>query len=241
MFCHPCISYQELLTVEYNKMFIPILTTSLSMQNIIASFPEPITWCAQAQTSLTIRSSKKYNSKTFVESKNYLLFCNLKVTYRTFKVTFKTLFMETSIIEQLDKSRYDFLKWATIGWTIWSGTYIATDLVNVPDIVLTWTRILGWSILIISVIRFLKLKRELNWDNKMKDALEGELHKFNLSKSFRNGYFVVIGITILFFGFSLSYTISALIITKVILYFGVLAVLISKIIYNRDWKWRWPN
>ena len=142
--------------------------------------------------------------------------------------------METSLIEQLDKSRYDFLKWATIGWTIWSGTYIATELVNVPDIVLTWVRLLGWSILIISTIRFLKLKRELNRDNKMKDALEGELHRFNLSKSFRNGYFVVIAITILFFALSFQFTISTLIVTKTILYFGVLVVLISKIIYNRD-------
>jgi hypothetical protein len=176
----------------------------------------------------------KKKCKSFAELKNYSLICNLKVTYRLFKVTFKTLFMEISIIEQLDKSRYDFLKWATIGWTIWSGTYIVTELVIVPELVLTWTRLLGWTILIISAIRFLKLKRELNRDNKMKDALEGELHRYNLSKSFRNGYFVVIGITILFFSFSLFYTISALIITKVTLYFGILAVLLSKIIYNRD-------
>ena len=68
----------------------------------------------------------------------------------------------------------------------------------------------------------------------MKDALEGELHRFNLSKSFRNGYFVVIAITILFFALSFQFTISTLIVTKTILYFGVLVVLISKIIYNRD-------
>jgi len=68
----------------------------------------------------------------------------------------------------------------------------------------------------------------------MKEALEGELHQFNLQKSFRNGYFVVIGITLIFFGLSLFLTIPALIITKATLYFGVLAVLISKIIYNRD-------
>jgi hypothetical protein len=189
---------------------------------------------ARMHKSPGLFAAQKNNAKSFVELENYLFFCNLKVTYRPFKVTFKTLFMETSIIEQLDKSRYDFLKWATIGWTIWSGTYIATELVNVPDLVLTWVRLLGWSILIISTIRFLKLKRELNWDNKMKEALEGELHKFNLSKSFRNGYFVVIAITILFFVLSFQFIISTLIVTKTILYFGVLAVLISKIIYNRD-------
>lgn len=142
--------------------------------------------------------------------------------------------MEISLIEQLDKSRYDYLKWSTIGWTIWSGTYILTELMSIPDNILSWTRLLGWLILIISSIRFFKLKRELNWDKKMKEALEGELHKFNLQKSFRNGYFVVIGITLIFFALSLYLTISALLVTKVTLYFGILAVLISKIIYNRD-------
>jgi len=142
--------------------------------------------------------------------------------------------METSLIEQLDKSRYNFLVWATIGWIIWSGTYILTDLMEIAPLVLTWTRILGWSILIISAIRMLKLKRELNWDKKMKEALEGELHQFNLGKSFQNGYFVVIGITLLFFVLSSYMIIPALIVTKITLYFGVLAVLLSKIIYNRD-------
>jgi hypothetical protein len=142
--------------------------------------------------------------------------------------------METSLIEQLDKSRYDFLKWATIGWAIWSGTYILPELMDIPDNILKWTRLLGWLILIISSIRFIKLKRELNWNKKMKEALEGELHQYNLSKSFRNGFFVVIGITMIFFGFALFYTIPALIITKTTLYFGILAFLISKIIYNRD-------
>ena len=142
--------------------------------------------------------------------------------------------METSLIEQLDKSRYEFLKWATIGWTIWSGTYILTELMSIPDNILSWTRLLGWLILIISSIRFFKLKRELNWDKKMKEALEGELHQFNLGKSFQNGYFVVIGITLLFFVLSSYMIIPALIVTKITLYFGVLAVLLSKIIYNRD-------
>lgn len=143
--------------------------------------------------------------------------------------------METSLIEQLDKSRYEFMKWSTIGWAIWFGTYILTDLMKVTEVpvYINWIRLLGWFIFIVGTVRFLKLKRELNWDNKMKQALEDELHLHNRGKAFQIGYFVVIGLTILFFFLSIYTPIPALMITKLTLYFGLLAVLISKLFYNR--------
>jgi len=144
--------------------------------------------------------------------------------------------METSMIEKLDEARSSFLKWATVGYAIWFGTYIVTDLLKLPEVpsVIQWIRILGWLILAVSGLRAIKLKRELRWDKKMRGALEGELHQYNLRKSFQMGFFVVMGVTAVFLMFSLFYTIPALLVTKVILYFGGLAVLISKIFYNRD-------
>ncbi len=144
--------------------------------------------------------------------------------------------METSMIEKLDNARSSFLKWATVGYAIWFGTYIVADPFFLPEVpsVLQWVRILAWLILLVSGLRAMKLKRELRWDKKMKGALEGELHQHNLLKSFQMGFFVVIGVTAAFFMLSLFYIIPALLVTKVILYLGSLAVLISKIIYNRD-------
>ena len=144
--------------------------------------------------------------------------------------------METSLIEQMDKMRFSFMTWATIGWGIWFGTYIVTDLTQAPLVLnsVPWIRLLGWLVLIVSTIRFMKLKRELNWDRKMKKALEGELHQYNKMKSFQMGYIVVIGITLICFVLTTYTTISALLVTKLILYFGVLAVTVSKLIYNRD-------
>jgi len=144
--------------------------------------------------------------------------------------------METSMIEKLDKARSSFLKWATVGYAIWFGTYIVADPFFLPEIpsVIQWIRILGWLILAISGLRAMKLKRELRWNKKMRGALEGELHQYNLRKSFQMGFFVVMGVTAGFLMFSLFYTIPALLVTKVILYLGGLAVLISKMFYNRD-------
>lgn len=144
--------------------------------------------------------------------------------------------METSMIEKLDNARSSFLKWATVGYTIWFGTYIVADPFFLPEVplVIQWIRILGWLILLVSGLRAMKLKRELRWDKKMRGALEGELHQYNLRKSFQMGFFVVMGVTAVFLMLSLFYAIPALLVTKVILYLGGLAVLISKMFYNRD-------
>ena len=144
--------------------------------------------------------------------------------------------METSMIEKLDAARSSFLKWATVGYAIWFGTYIVADPFFLPEIpsIIQWIRILGWLILAVSGIRAMKLKRELRWDKKMRGALEGELHQYNLRKSFQTGFFVVMGVTAVFLMVSLFYTIPALLVTKVILYLGGLTVLISKMFYNRD-------
>lgn len=144
--------------------------------------------------------------------------------------------METSMIEKLDTARSSFLKWATVGYAIWFGTYIVADpffMAEIPSVI-QWIRILGWLILLVSGIRAMKLKRELRWDKKMRGALEGELHQYNLRRSFQMGFFVVMGVTAVFLMFSLFYIIPALLVTKVILYLGGLTVLISKMFYNRD-------
>ncbi|HAH26121.1 MAG TPA: hypothetical protein DCL77_20560 [Prolixibacteraceae bacterium] len=144
--------------------------------------------------------------------------------------------METSLIEQLDKSRYNLLKWTTIGWAIWFATIIGNN-VSKGHILVTiayWVGLLGSTIFMINLIKFLKLKRELRWNNKLKEALENELHVLNLHKSYQIGYWTVIGITILFLFVSIFTTVSPLLVTELILYFGVLAVLISGLIYNRD-------
>jgi hypothetical protein len=144
--------------------------------------------------------------------------------------------METSIIEQLEKSRYNLLKWLTIGWAIWFGTFILKDSVQNHTILGAASSIgaLGWIIFIINLVKFLKLKRELRWDKKVEEALNDELHQLNMHKSFQIGFGVVISTTAVFLGFAEYTDIKALLVTEITLYFGVLAVLISGLIYNRD-------
>ena len=94
--------------------------------------------------------------------------------------------------------------------------------------------LMGWIIFSINLIQFLKLKRELNWDPKAKEALNDELHQLNMHKSFQIGYWAVLTTTAVFLGFAEFLEIKALLVTEVTLYLGVLSVLISGLIYNRD-------
>jgi hypothetical protein len=144
--------------------------------------------------------------------------------------------METSIIEKLDKSRYNLLKWTTIGWGIWYGTFILKDSVQNQTIIVAASMVgaLGWIIFIINLVKFLKLKRELGWDKKVEKALNDELHQLNLHKSYQFGFWMVLSVTVVFVVLTSFMQISSQLVTKIILYFAVLSFLIAGLIYNRD-------
>jgi hypothetical protein len=145
--------------------------------------------------------------------------------------------METSIIEKLEKSRYNLLTWTTIGWGIWYGTFILRDVIDNSAIIQIafWIGLIGWIIFIINLIKVLKLQRELKLlDKKTRAALNDELHQLNLHKSYQFGFLMVLSVTVVFVALTPFLQISAQLVTKIILYFAVLSFLVAGIIYNRD-------
>jgi hypothetical protein len=144
--------------------------------------------------------------------------------------------METSIIEKLEKSRYNLLKWTTIGWGIWYGTFILKDVIDNTAIIqiALWVGLFGWIIFIINLIKVLKLQRELKLDKKTRAALNDELHQLNLHKSYQFGFWVVLSVTVVFVALTPFMQISSQLVAKIILYFAVLSFLIAGLIYNRD-------
>lgn len=144
--------------------------------------------------------------------------------------------MGTSIIEQLNKTRYNLLKWTTIGWGIWYGTFILKDVIDNSTIIQIafWVGLLGWIIFAINMVKVLKLQRELKWDQKAREALNDELHQLNLHKSYEFGFWVVLSVTVVFVTLTSFVQISSQLVTKIILYFAVLSYLVAGLIYNRD-------
>jgi hypothetical protein len=144
--------------------------------------------------------------------------------------------METTIIESLNKSRYNFVKWTTIGWGLFFGIFILKDFINshIVRIFVVIIGLSGWIIWVISLVRYRKLNKIINSDSHLKEALSDELVNHNAKKSMIVGYWTVLLIICLFFVISLFFKISALIVCEITLYFGILSSLIASLIYNKE-------
>jgi magnesium-transporting ATPase (P-type) len=145
--------------------------------------------------------------------------------------------MKTSIIEKLEKSRYNLLKWTTIGWGLWYGTFILKDVIDNSIIfqIALWVGLLGWIIFIINLLKVLKQQRDLKLlDKKTRAALNDELHQLNMHKSYQFGFLMVVSVTVVFVALTPFLQISAQLVSKIILYFAVLSFLLAGLLYNRD-------
>ena len=144
--------------------------------------------------------------------------------------------MKTPMIEKLDKSRYNLLKWFTIGWAIWFGGFILKDLISNKLILglIILIGLVGWILFSVTLIRFMKLAKIVNSDSAIKNALNDELMLHNRNKSFIAGYWALIILVGILLVLSIYTDISALIVCEVTLYTGVLSFLISSLIYNKD-------
>lgn len=144
--------------------------------------------------------------------------------------------MENSIIEKLDKSRYDLIKWFTISWIIWFGSFILNDfidneIIKISIILIGLFGCLRWFISIKKLIKFSKI---IKLDCKLESALNNELIIHNRNKSFVVGFWTLLILIAIFLIIARFTDISALIVCEIILYFGIIATSISSLIYNRD-------
>ncbi len=140
------------------------------------------------------------------------------------------------MIEKLDKSRYNLIKWFTIGWTIWFGGFILKDLISNKLILglIILIGLFGWIIFSVNLIRLRKLGKIVNSDSDLKNALNDELKLHNRNKSFTVGYWTFSILICIFFALSMFIDISTLIVCEITLYIGTLSTLLSSLIFNRD-------
>jgi len=145
--------------------------------------------------------------------------------------------METSMIERLDNSRYKLLKWLTVGWAVWFGAYILKDLINSEFIMLEilngFVGLIGFVIFIINLQKYIRFGSKVK-NSRLNGALNNEMHLIYKYKSAYIGVKVLLATIMLFFVVSLFYPISAKLVCELTLYSGVLSILISGLIYNRD-------
>jgi hypothetical protein len=143
--------------------------------------------------------------------------------------------MDTTIIDKLDRARYNLLKWFAVGWAIWYGTFIIKDNVQ-PGvaIALVGAGLFGWIIWVMNMIRFYRLGKIVKSDEVLKEALNDELYRHNTAKSFQTGYSVTIFTIVVFIVITGFVAIPAMMAFQITLYIGVLSALIASLFYNRN-------
>jgi len=145
--------------------------------------------------------------------------------------------METSLIEQYDKSRYNLVKWLTIGWAAWFGTYILNDLINdkfiIVQLSIGFAGLIGFVFFVVNLQKFLRLASKIKY-SRLNDALNNELHQIYKYKSAFFGYKVLLGAICVFFVISIFCPIPAKLVCEITLYLGVLSPLIANLVFNKE-------
>lgn len=144
--------------------------------------------------------------------------------------------METSLIEKFDKSRYNLIKWLTIGWIAWYGTFISKDLINNNLIVglMLVIGFMGWVFFMVNLIRLMRLGKKINVDTKLKEALSNEMYQFYMLKSIAFAFWTVMATVCAFIAITTFYQMSTLIACEFILLVGVSSLLIANLVYNKE-------
>jgi hypothetical protein len=145
--------------------------------------------------------------------------------------------MKTLLIEQFDQSRYNLVKWLTVGWATWFGAYIIKDLMDDNSIILQFftgfAGLIGFVVFVIYLQKYFRLASKVKY-SRLNDALNNELNLIYKYKSVYLGFFVLLGTIGLFFCISPFYQIPAKTVCEVTLYLGILSALTAWLIYNRE-------
>ena len=143
--------------------------------------------------------------------------------------------MQNSSIDYLDRARYKMVKWFTIGWAIWFGTFILKDYLSEKWFVFSVILIglIAWVMFVVQHLRIMKLGKIFKTNPRIKDALNDELMQHNRNKAAMVSYKVIMIFITIFLLFSLYTEVTALLVSEILLYVGVLSPLITSLVLNK--------
>lgn len=144
--------------------------------------------------------------------------------------------METNFIEKLNKSRYNSILFLAIGFFLFYGSFMLSNLATNRSIIIlsTLTGVIGTGLFAGSLIKLMKVSKQIKSDAKAKDALNDELFQLYTYKSYTWGFWTVLLTLVPLIAISSFYELPNKIVCELILFIAVLTVLISFLAYNRD-------
>jgi ABC-type spermidine/putrescine transport system permease subunit I len=146
--------------------------------------------------------------------------------------------METSIIEQYDRLRYNIEKGFTIAFMFWYGFYIYSSNVQIEN---RTVRIIGivlvlitWLIWTAYLLKLMRLGKILKNNEVVNNAINNELiEHYKLKSSFVGLVVTLISITVLL-GISSFVQIQGKLVCEILLYVIVSSPLIAFLLYNKN-------
>ncbi len=144
--------------------------------------------------------------------------------------------MKNYTIEELDKSRYNTMLWFTIGWGIWFGSFILKNEINHYALngfllLLGLTSSVIWAKQLLKLRKLLKIMKS---DNALSNALNDEVVAHHHLRSFQVGYISFGFVATICLITSAFTSISALLASEIILFFGILSGMVAWLIYNKN-------
>jgi hypothetical protein len=138
--------------------------------------------------------------------------------------------------ERLEKLRFFLLKLTTIAFAVWYGMNIVAGVVGDQFLgtIANLVGLLSGIFWIVTIFRLVRLGKEIRKDHHAWKALNDEFFLHNRDKAYAAGFWALMISVIFFTGLTIYVDLPALLVSKIILYVGVLSALIATFFYNKD-------
>ena len=143
--------------------------------------------------------------------------------------------MDTTIVEKYDKSRYNMLIGATVGWGIWFGLNIILPYVhNKPvKLIIVAIGLMGIVLAVVSYFRMVGIKKVIKKHPELGLMLNNEWVIHTKRQAIAIGYWSMLMIAAIGIGITSFIVVSGFLLMQIVLFTGIQSMLIAHLVLLR--------
>lgn len=145
--------------------------------------------------------------------------------------------MKNLSVDQLDKMRYNTIKYTTISFVLFYCPLIVSCFTLSPlaRIINTIALLIGTAVLFLFTLKSIRINRKIQSDMNLKQALIDEMFTHNTYKSFQNGFItMILSLMVLMVLTSFNLNIPGAAVCYIEFFVGIITVAVSFLIYNKE-------
>lgn len=143
--------------------------------------------------------------------------------------------MDTTIVEKYDKSRYNMLIGATVGWGVWFGLNIILPYVhNKPvKLIIVAIGLMGIVLAVVSYFRMVGIKKVIKKHPELGLMLNNEWVIHTKRQAIAIGYWNMLMIAAIGIGITSFIVVSGFLLMQIVLFTGIQSMLIAHLVLLR--------